>query len=484
MRTPLSLRNRLFWNYAAILLLGMGLAALLAWRSVENLYIETQRENLLAQANLTSAALQGQPMPNAPAQPYSQMSNTLPGIHTRLLGEQGAVVFSLPLPPGDIVASSADNTPISPQQLQERPEIAAAMQGQSTTAIRTVSNRRVLYAAAPVFGNDGSLSGLVYLAMPLPASGLPLYLVLELIAAVLVAVVIALAAGSLLARHIVSPVEAIARAAAAVSAGDLNQHVPTGSEINELNNLGQAFNQMTESLRLSDQAKNAFVADVTHELRTPLTVIKGTIETLEDGALDDLAGRGPLLTSMQRETDRLIRLVNDLLILTRADAGTLNMEIQPLDLVELARARCSHLAALAARRQVQLALSGVESGCVWGDVDRLSQVLDNLLDNAIRYSPEGSTVTVEIGESENECECTVRDCGAGIPAQHLPFIFERFYRADASRNRQSGGAGLGLAIVRALIVAQGGRISAESHTGQGTSIRFWLPRSDNCPQTD
>jgi signal transduction histidine kinase len=126
----------------------------------------------------------------------------------------------------------------------------------------------------------------------------------------------------------------------------------------------------------------------------------------------------------------------------------------------------------------------VGSGCVRGDVDRLSQVLDNLLDNAIRYSPEGSKVTVEIGLSENECECAVRDYGAGIPAQHLPFIFERFYRADASRNRQSGGAGLGLAIVRALIVAQGGRISAESNTGQGTSIRFWLPRSDNCPQTD
>ena len=113
---------------------------------------------------------------------------------------------------------------------------------------------------------------------------------------------------------------------------------------------------MTASLRQIDQAKTAFIADVTHELRTPLTVIKGTVETLEDGALDDLEGRGALLTSMHQETDRLIRLVNDLLVLTRSDAGTLNLDIQPLDLVELARTRCETLASLAANRRVKLDL--------------------------------------------------------------------------------------------------------------------------------
>jgi signal transduction histidine kinase len=358
------------------------------------------------------------------------------------------------------------------------------MRGQSATAIRAVTNRRVLYAAAPILGDDGTVTGLVYLAMPLPVAGLPLNLALELAGAALVAVILALIAGTLLARRIVTPVEAIAQAAAAVSAGNLNQNVPTGSEIRELNGLGQAFNQMTESLRQSDQVKNAFVADVAHELRTPLTVIKGTIETLEDGALDDISGRGPLLNSMQRETERMIRLVNDLLVLTRAGAGTLNLEIGPLDLAELARARCSHLATLAARRQLQLVVTGLETAQVRGDVDRLSQVLDNLLDNAIRYSPLGSTVTVELSASPGEFQCAVSDRGAGIPEKHLPFIFERFYRADASRNRQTGGAGLGLAIVHALVLAQGGRISAESQEGQGTNIRFSLPASQDCLPTD
>jgi signal transduction histidine kinase len=273
-------------------------------------------------------------------------------------------------------------------------------------------------------------------------------------------------------------VEAIAQAANAVSAGNLNQHVPGASAIRELNELGLAFNHMTASLRQSAQAKNAFVADVTHELRTPLTVINGTIETLEDGALDDLAGRGPLLTAMQRETERLIRLVNDLLLLTRADAGTLRMEIRPLDLSALARARCAHLAGLAAQRRVQLAVTGAESAWALGEPDRLAQVFDNLLENAMRYSAQGSAITVEIACSAGECQCAVRDCGAGIPAEHLAFIFERFYRADASRNRQTGGAGLGLAIVRALILAQRGAISAESKLGQGTTIRFCLPAAN------
>jgi signal transduction histidine kinase len=256
------------------------------------------------------------------------------------------------------------------------------------------------------------------------------------------------------------------------------------NRIRELDSLGQAFNRMTESLRQADQAKSAFVADVTHELRTPLTVIKGTLETLEDGALNDEEGRGPLLASMQRETDRLIRLVNDLLVLTRADAGTLNLNLQTLDLSQLARTRCEHFTLLAARRQVKLTVSVEDPATptyILGDADRLSQVLDNLLDNAIRYSPDGSTVTVGIRPIGVECECTVHDNGPGIPQKHLPMIFERFYRADASRNRQTGGAGLGLAIARALVSAQGGRISVESLEGEGTTVRFTLLSGGNCP---
>jgi signal transduction histidine kinase len=483
---PAPIRSRIFLSTLTVLLLGMGLAFLLAWRSVESLYLETQRENLLAQAGLTAAALQGQPLPEALSEPYLQTTNTLPGIHTRILGDQGAVIVGLPIPAGTSpvqVPPSENTTSVTPEELLARPEILQALAGVASTSVRrvaTAENKRVLYAAAPIFTEDGTIIGLVYLATPLPNAGLPASLMIDLAGAGIAAILLALIVGNTLARRISQPVEAIAHAAAAVSAGNLDQQVPTQSNIRELNRLGQDFNVMTASLRQSDQAKNAFVADVTHELRTPLTVIKGTIETLEDGALDDMAGRGPLLTSMQRETERLIRLVNDLLVLTRADAGTLNLQLQALNLGELARARCEHFTGLASQRQVQFGLK-ILGAWVMGDPDRLSQVLDNLLDNALRYSPQGSVITVEVSQSGDEVQCSINDSGIGISKEHLPYIFERFYRADASRNRQTGGAGLGLSIARVLIESQGGRIKAESSGGQGTTLRFYLAATQPPP---
>jgi signal transduction histidine kinase len=307
----------------------------------------------------------------------------------------------------------------------------------------------------------------------------------------MIAVLLATLAGTYLARKIAHPLEELAHAATAISQGDLKQHVAIESNITELNSLKQTFNDMTESLRQSDEAKKAFIADVTHELRTPLTVIKGTIETLEDGALDDTEGRGPLLTSMQLETDRLIRLVNELLVLTRADAGALQLNLQAIDLAELAAARCDVFSQLAARQSIKLEcradcpssgmLRDQSAPLVPADPDRLAQVIDNLLDNAIRHSPKNSTISVAIKEINEGVECSVSDQGTGIPAQHLPFVFERFYRVDASRSRtrQDGGTGLGLAIARALIHAQRGQIRAQSVEGEGTTITFWLPIADS-----
>lgn len=488
-----TIRARLSLNYLLVLLLGMTLAGVLVWLAVEQLYLNTQRENLLAQARLIAAALQGSPLPSNPIQPYSQIANVTPGIHTRLLSEGGAVVVGLPLSEAFTQVPVAEqNTSIPTSELIQRSEIDAALNGTPATAIRRVfDNQRVLYAAAPVYAENGQISGIVYIATPLPTTGLPANVVLQLAGAIIVAVLLATFAGTLLARKIARPLEGLASTATAISKGDLTQRVETESNIAELHSLKQTFNHMAESLRQSDEAKKAFIADVTHELRTPLTVIKGTIETLEDGALDDAEGRGPLLTSMQRETDRLIRLVNELLVLTRADAGSLQLNLQSLDLAELAKARCEVFSGLATRQGVTLKVDdyGVQelapavatASCrtpqVLADPDRLSQVIDNLLDNAIRHSPENSRITILVKQVNDGVECSITDQGTGIPAQHLPFIFERFYRVDAarSRNRKDGGTGLGLAIARALVNAQGGQISAQSVEGAGTTITFWLP---------
>src|SRR5512138_2827294 len=483
-----TIRTRLSLNYFLVLLLGMALASILAWLAVERLYVNTQRENLLAQARLIAASLQGSPLPTEAVQPYSQTSNVAPGGHTRVLSEGGAIVVGLPLEDSFTQMPAAEQyASIPTADLIRRSEIDAALNGTPATAIRRVlGNQRVLYAAAPVYTDNGQIAGLVYIATPLPAAGLPTDIILQLIGAILIAVLLAAFAGTLLARRIARPLEGLAEAATAISNGDLKKRVETESNIAELHSLKQTFNDMAESLRQSDEAKKAFIADVTHELRTPLTVIKGTIETLEDGALDDQEGRGPLLASMGRETERLIRMVNELLVLTRADAGSLQLDLQPLDLAELARSRCEILSGLATRQGInfgvkQLVPANTAASCltpkVLADQDRLSQVIDNLLDNAIRHSPENSTITITIHAAQAVVACSVADQGAGISAQHLPFIFERFYRVDSSRNRKNGGTGLGLAIARALVEAQRGHISAQSVDGQGTTITFWLPQA-------
>ncbi|RPJ24091.1 MAG: sensor histidine kinase [Chloroflexi bacterium] len=477
-----TIRARLSLNYLLVLALGMTLAGTLAWLAVERLYVDTQRGNLLAQARLIAAALQGSALPSEPVQPYSQTLNVVPGVHTRLLSEGGAVVVGLPLSEAFTQAPAAEQyASIPTSELVRRPEIDSALNGIPATAIRRVLiTQRVLYAAAPVYAENGQISDIVYIATPLPSAGLPTNIILQLLGAIILAVLLATLTGSLLARRIARPLEGLASAATGISKGDLKQRVETESNITELHSLKQTFNDMAESLRQSDEAKKAFIADVTHELRTPMTVIKGTIETLEDGALDDTEGRGPLLTSMQRETDRLIRLVNELLVLTRADAGSLQLNLQSLDLGELAQTRCDVFSGLATRRGIAFEVCEVDSESTplaQADPDRVSQVIDNLLDNAIRHSPENSTITLTIQQTNDGLECSVTDQGTGIPAPHLPFIFERFYRVDASRsrNRKDGGTGLGLAIARALINAQAGHISAQSVEGEGTTISFWLP---------
>jgi signal transduction histidine kinase len=486
-----SLGTRLALSYLAVILVGMGIIAPLAWLAVENLYLNTQSASLIAQAQLVASALRSETPASAQPVPYSQMSNTLPGIHTRIIDAEGAVVIDMAAIPAQFSSTSLVSLPqlaqnasgvVTADELLNRPEIAQARSGQPATAIRRIEaagGQRVLYAAAPVLSNSGEVLQIVYLATPLPdtqLTALPEPVRWQFGAVLLAAILLATVTGLLLARRISRPLGRLIIAARAVAAGDLTQNVPEDPAIAELAVLGRAFNTMTASLRQSDQAKTAFISDVNHELRTPLTVLKGTIETLQDGALDDLSARGPFLDSMSRETERLIRLVNDLLILTRADAGALNLQLRPIDLAELARARCEHFALAAAQRQVRLRVeTGPQSSMVAADSDRIAQVLDNLLDNALRYAPPTSEVTVTLAREANQVVCWVSDQGIGIPAKHLPLIFERFYRVDPARGRAQGGSGLGLSIVRGLVMAHGGRVSASSVEGQGTTLTFWLP---------
>jgi signal transduction histidine kinase len=220
-----------------------------------------------------------------------------------------------------------------------------------------------------------------------------------------------------------------------------------------------------------------FVADVSHELRTPLTSIKGMVETLRDGAIDDPEVRDRFLETAENETDRLIRLVNDLLLLSRVDSEALNLQRQSRDLVQLVQAPAERMMPQAEARELVLRVEADSSTpLVWVDADRIQQVLVILLDNAIKYSRSGGTVAIKVAAGpDHSTQVQVCDEGIGIPAEDLPRIGQRFYRADKARSRAAGGSGLGLAIAQALVQAHGGRLWLESREGEGTVVSFTLP---------
>jgi len=319
----------------------------------------------------------------------------------------------------------------------------------------------------------------VYIASPLPATGwdaLPERTRLQLAAAGLLALTLAGAAGWWHAVTLARPLRRLVTAAGAVAAGDLTQRVPEDGSIADLRSLGHAFNGMTAGLRRADQAKSAFVADVTHELRTPLTVIKGNADLIRKIGADEES-----LDSIKDEADRLTRLVGDLLLLAQAESGKLPLNLNPVELDMLLTDVFQQMRVLAGEK-VKLRLTEIDQAMIQGDRDRLKQVFINLVSNAIHYTPTGGDVFLSLSKSEEMARVVVRDTGPGIPAKDLPHIFDRFYRGEKSRTRsKTGGFGLGLSIAYWIVDHHGGRIEVDSREGQGTTFVVFLPLIHGSP---
>jgi signal transduction histidine kinase len=234
------------------------------------------------------------------------------------------------------------------------------------------------------------------------------------------------------------------------------------------------MHDLTEIRRLETMRRD-FVANVSHELKTPLTSIAGYADTLADPGID-AATRQQFLGTILTNARRMQRLVDDLLDLSRIESGRWIPLLAPTDLARVARDAWSSFQARAAETGVQLLLSiGEAATDATVDTDALGHILSNLYDNALRYAPQGSAITVETGRADGMLSIGVRDSGPGIAGEHLSRIFERFYRVDPARSREGGGTGLGLAIVRHLVEAHGGRVEADSELQHGTIIRCWFP---------
>ncbi|TDW18092.1 sensor histidine kinase [Kribbella kalugense] len=272
-------------------------------------------------------------------------------------------------------------------------------------------------------------------------------------------------------RRLVRPIVALTGAAQRMRNGDHAARVPVSGK-DEVSRLGHAFNQMAEAIQRHDFQRKAMVSDVAHELRTPLANIKGYLVASEDGVvpLDH-----ELVTSLLEETGLLEHLVADLQDLALADAGMLRLHPAPRDLSELAQQVVSAQRPAAETAGVTLTAHAPEPAIATVDSARIRQALGNLVSNAIRYTPPGGDVLVGVRRVDDGYNLTVTDNGSGIAEEHLPHLFDRFYRAEHSRSRITGGSGLGLAITKHLVEAHHGRISVTSRLGSGSTFTLWIP---------
>lgn len=234
----------------------------------------------------------------------------------------------------------------------------------------------------------------------------------------------------------------------------------------------------TSELRRLERLRQDFVANVSHELKTPLSVIKICAETLKDGGMDDLEERGRFIDQVIQQSERLSYLIVDLLSLARIESGDEILTPQAVPLLRAMTTCRERLRERADARQQTIVLSGTDAHCeAWVDEEALTQILDNLVDNAVKYTPEGGLIDISWKADEETVQFSVRDNGIGIPAQDLLRIFERFYRVDKARSREMGGTGLGLAIVKHMVQSQRGTIAATSEIGKGTCFTITLPRA-------
>ena len=279
--------------------------------------------------------------------------------------------------------------------------------------------------------------------------------------------------GVLIGRSLSKPIDQLANAAQIFGKGDLNYRTTIkGSQ--EINELAEALNRMAADLESAEQLRQNLIADVAHELRTPLTVLEGQLRAALDQVyeLDERE-----IANLYGQTQHLIRLVKDLSLLAQAEAKQLPLVYEDTDIAQLIQETLTVFTSLASEKGVVLDYQHPnELSLISVDAARIRQVLHNLLSNALHYTPERGTITVRALETEKDIQIVVQDTGEGIDPDHLPYIFDRFYRADRSRSRNTGGTGLGLSIAKAIVEAHNGRVTVSSPgLGEGSTFRMFLP---------
>ncbi len=380
-----------------------------------------------------------------------------PGIYVQIVSVDGRVASRS-------YNMGAQTLPIDEEMLTYN------LKGQATSYVLRAGDARLHIYSTPLMVG-GQVIGAVQVGQSLRNTDAILQTVLYLlIGGNAATLLLATLGGVFLARTALSPIDRITQTALRISrAEDLSQRLEMPQAQDEVGRLAATFNEMLGRLETLFRTQQRLIADVSHELRTPLTTMRGNLDLLRLGAADDPQARGETLETIEGEMARMSRLVADLLLLAQADAG-ISLAKKPVELDTLL---------LEVYRQAQLMADGVEvklghedQAVVMGDADRLTQLLLNLVDNALKYTPPGGEVKLSLYHEQGWVQIAVADTGIGIPEEDLPHIFERFYRADKARVR--GGTGLGLSIAQWIAQAHGGYLTVESQVGKGSTFTLWL----------
>jgi heavy metal sensor kinase len=371
-------------------------------------------------------------------------------------------------------SAAAGDAPIDPlavdRALRGESGVRTVTVGDEPMRVRTFAIRR-----------DGSIAGVLEVGQS-QGDLTDTLRALLLILAVAYPVTLAVASlgGVFLAGRALSPIDRLTGLARRISAEDLSQRLDLKLPDDEVGRLARTFNEMIARLDDAFRRQRDFTADASHELRTPLTAIKGQVEVAL-GKPRDVASYREVLQTVNEEVDRLIRMVGSLLTLARADAGQIPIASEPVNLGDLIAAVVDQVRPVAEERELTLGVAPGPAVTLHADEDLLLQLVLNLLDNAVKYTPPGGTVTAGWGTDGERTELWVRDSGIGIAEEASERVFDRFYRVDKARSRTEGGVGLGLSICRWIAEAHGGSISIRSALGQGTVFTVSLPLNSRVP---
>ncbi|GBD10771.1 Sensor protein CreC [bacterium HR23] len=473
---PSSLAGQLALGTALLLLVGVG--SLVAWTGLrlQRAIVEQAEHHLETQAFLLSSALSGHVERITQAQAREEVS-ALVALYAQGLKAR-VVLLDRSLQP----LARSDEHEEEEHRERERPkgpqpatqELVSALAGTEQHAIRPdpETGKPYLFVASPVLSR-GEVRAVLQLGMPMA----PVYAEIRrtwtaLLASGGVVLLAGLALSVAMARYIARPLAQITRTANAMAQGDLSRRArPAGPK--ETRQLAQAFNQMADQVQETLARQEAFAVGSAHELRTPLTAIRLRLEMLQEHGLRDPSLTARYIPEVLREVEHLQRLVDHLLELARLRRGQTPPRV-PQDLAPLLYEEAEHMAPLMERAGIVFQVEvPPHLPSVVANADEMRVVVRNLLDNALKNTPPGGTVTLEARPQNGWVAIAVRDTGKGIAPQHLPHVFEPFYRAEDERGRR--GAGLGLALVKEITTSMGGQVSLDSTPGHGTTVTLRLP---------